>query len=181
MAEALLRRRLDQRGVDARVSSAGTVVEGRPATSTAVEVMAARGIDISGHRSRVLTPALLAGSDLVIVMARLHVREAAVLRPESFPRIYTFKELVRRATNEGAHHVGQPLDPWLARLHDGRRPADFLGTSAVDDVADPIGEPRPVYEQTADELVELTDTLVPLVWGVELAAHRSPGAGGGPA
>lgn len=81
MAEALLRRRLEAAGIPARVHSAGLLPGGRPATADGVAVMAARGLDTSAHVSRQLTRDLVAGADLVIGMAREHVREAVVLEP----------------------------------------------------------------------------------------------------
>ena len=77
MAEALLRARLGRRP-RFQVSSAGvSALVGHPAEPDAVELMRERGIDISGHRARQLTPELVAACDLVLVMERGH--EAAVL------------------------------------------------------------------------------------------------------
>ena len=50
---------------------------GYPADPAAQSLMQARGIDISGHRARQVTPELVAAHDLVLVMERGH--EAAVL------------------------------------------------------------------------------------------------------
>lgn len=76
MAEGLLRSRFEKRG-RGEVSSAGiAALVGRPADPFAVELLAERGIDISTHRARQLTPELLAGADLVLVMdeaQRLHL------------------------------------------------------------------------------------------------------------
>ena len=70
MAEALFARRLSLRGVkDARVESAGLGAEdGHPAAPLAQELMQERGLDLSGHRSRLLTQELLADFELVLVM-----------------------------------------------------------------------------------------------------------------
>ncbi len=68
MAEALLRARFDarRRGI---VSSAGiAALVGRPADPLAVELLAERGIDLSEHRARQLTPELIGSADLVLVM-----------------------------------------------------------------------------------------------------------------
>lgn len=68
MAEGLLRARFAARGRGA-VSSAGlAALVGRPADPHAVDLLARRGIDISGHRARQLTPELLAAVDVVLVM-----------------------------------------------------------------------------------------------------------------
>src|SRR5262249_5935752 len=53
MAQALLERRLRDRGIAASVESAGTsAVVGHPAEPLAVQLMAARGIDLRGHPAR---------------------------------------------------------------------------------------------------------------------------------
>jgi protein-tyrosine-phosphatase len=55
------------------VASAGVgALEGEPATEEAVRAMAARGIDITAHRARRVTPSMLAGFDLVLTMEDRH-------------------------------------------------------------------------------------------------------------
>ena len=163
MAAALLSRRLEEAGVKAAVSSAGLVFEGRPATDHGVAVMADRGIDTSGHRSRMLRPEIMATADLVIGMAREHIREAVVVAPDLWGRAFTLKEIVRLGEERGGRAPGEPLEQWLARLHQGRQRAALLGESAADDVADPIGGPRRSYQRTADELDDLTARLARLL------------------
>ena len=163
MAAALLGRRLDEAGVKAVVSSAGLLFDGHPATDHGVAVMAGRGIDTSGHRSRKLRSDLLPGADLVIGMARSHVREAVALAPDAWGRAFTLKEIVRRGEERGGREPGEALGEWVARLHAGRRVTDLLGDSDADDVADPIGGPRRSYERTAEELDDLTARLARLL------------------
>jgi protein-tyrosine phosphatase len=164
MAAALLRRRLDEADVLADVSSAGLLFDGRPATGHGVAVMAARGIDTSGHASRLLRPELVTGADLVVGMAREHVREAvALVGPAALGRAFTLKEIVRRGEERGGRAPGEPLAAWLDRLAAGRRLNDLLGASDDDDVADPIGGPRRGYERTATELDDLTTRLARLL------------------
>ena len=163
MAAALLGRRLDEAGVKAVVSSAGLLFDGKPATDDSVAVMAGRGFDTAEHRSRKLRPDLVAGADLVIGMAREHIREAVVLAPAIWGRAFTLKEIVRRGEERGGRASGELLEQWLARLHEGRRRSDLLGESDDDDVADPIGGPRRSYQRTADELGDLTARLARLL------------------
>ncbi len=165
MAEGLFRHQMERRGLPVQVSSAGLLVDGVPATSTAVEVLDRRGIDLSGHRSRVLNAEIVAASDLVLGMAREHVREAAVAVPAAFPRTFTLKELVRRGAEVGPRPESQSIGEWLELVHEGRTPSDVLGSSTEDDVDDPIGEPRAIYERTADEIEALVDQLTHLIWG----------------
>jgi protein-tyrosine-phosphatase len=164
MAEALLRRTLSDRGIAAAVSSAGLLSDGQPATDTGVDTLAARGLDISGHRSRRIDPELLGTGDLIVGMAREHVRQAVVMRPDLYRRTFTLKELVRRGGEVGARGGDEPLDAWLDRVHAGRVPTQQLGSSLIDDVADPIGQPAAVYERTARELDDLTTRLADLLW-----------------
>ena len=164
MAEAFLRHRLQALGADARVSSAGLLTEGRSPTEDAVAVMAALSIDTSRHRSALMTAERLAGADLVLGMARDHVREAVLLVPSAWPKTFTLKEFVRRADWVGGRGSEQPFDEWVAKVHAGRTRAEMLGSSSDDDVADPIGRPRHVYERTAREIDGLVDRLVRLGW-----------------
>ena len=163
MAAALLGRRLEEAGVKAVVSSAGLLFDGKPATDHGRAVMADRGIDTSGHRSRRLRPDLLSGADIVIGMARTHVREAVALAPDAMGRAFTLKEIVRQGEERGGRAPGESVEAWLARLVAGRRLSDLLGESDADDVADPIGGPRRAYERTADELDDLTARLARLL------------------
>ena len=127
--------------------------------------MADRGIDTSSHRSRRLRPELVAKADLIVGMVRSHVREAVAARPDAWPRTFTLKEIVRLGEERGPRAPGQPLGDWLAVVHSGRRLSDLLGDSDADDVADPIGRSRRVYERTAAELEALTGRLAGLLAG----------------
>jgi protein-tyrosine phosphatase len=172
MAEALLRRRLAEVGVEAHVGSAGLHPSGSPATDEAISVMAGRGLDIEAHRSRQLEPDMIAAADLVLGMAREHVREVAVLDGDALGRAFTIKELVAAGRNIGPRLPPESLEDWLARAGVGRQRQSLLGAGYDHalDVADPVGGPRAEYVDTADELEELIDVLVGLVWPVEVTA-----------
>ena len=74
MAEALLRQAL-QDVSDVSVSSAGLgALVDYPAAEHAEVLMAERGLDISRHKARQLTPDLINTSDLVLVMETRHKR-----------------------------------------------------------------------------------------------------------
>lgn len=166
MAEALLRDRLARVGVSAHVRSAGELRGGVPASAGSVRAMAQRGLDLSGHVSQTVSPQLVGGADLVLAMARRHLRYAVSLRPDAWPRTFTIKELVRRGREVGRRGDDEPLDRWLARVHDGRVSQALLGDDPLDDVADPIGGPDHLYDATAAELGRLIDELVDLAFGV---------------
>jgi protein-tyrosine phosphatase len=165
MAEALLRSQLDLLCVAAGVSSSGSLEGGRPAPPEVVKAMSSRGLDVSGHRSTMLTVEAVVRADLIIGMAREHVREVVLIDPGAWPRTFTLKELVRRGEQVGPRSPGQPAEEWLAKVHAGRDRCDLLGKSPLDDVADPVGGPRRAYDATAAELSSLIERLVDLMWG----------------
>lgn len=164
MAAALLERHLGSLGVPVHVGSAGLMAPGYAPPPEAVEAMASRGLDTTTHRSRRLGPEDLARADVVVAMAREHVREAVLMLASAWPRAFTLKELVRRGEEAGRRPPGQDLGEWLDKLHAGRSRTDLLGSSPLDDVADPIGGSRGDYEATADELDDLTARLAELAW-----------------
>ena len=70
MAEALLKRILAREGLEYVVRSAGVwAPDGRSASPYAIQVMAKRGVDISGHRANSLTRADVDEADLILAMA----------------------------------------------------------------------------------------------------------------
>ena len=81
LAEALLRRELEARGIeDVVVSSAGTGAwEGVPASEGSFLVALEHRLDLSAHRSRLLTRELVEGADLILTMGRSHVARAEAL------------------------------------------------------------------------------------------------------
>ena len=99
MAEVLLMARLaqDEDRQAWRVGSAGVWTrEGRPASAHAVQEMTRRGIDMRGHRSRVVTRVLMAEADLVLAMARSHVEALGVAFPDQAHKVYLLSETVGR-------------------------------------------------------------------------------------
>ncbi len=160
MAEVLLRHRFGDLGIDAQVTSAGLLQSGQPASAHGVDILRGRGLDMSTHRSRTMSRDLLGSADLLLAMAREHVREAVVLDPGLWPRTFTLKELVRRGEATGPRRPGESLADWLAQVGQGRRISELTGSSPDDDVADPYGGPRTAYERMATELDGLIDRLV---------------------
>jgi protein-tyrosine-phosphatase len=164
MAEALLAERLASTGVPATVTSAGMLASGAAPPTEVVAALAPYGLDISEHRSRRLEAADVEAADLVVGMARSHVRDAVVLAPEAWPRIFTLKELVRRGSDAGPRRPGERLARWLARVGEGRVQSELQGDADVDDVDDPLGGAPEAYVATAALLEGLVDRVVALAW-----------------
>jgi protein-tyrosine phosphatase len=178
MLEVMLGSALRARGLDARVHSAGVWEAGHPASAHSAAEVAGRGLDLSAHRSRLIDVDLVRGADLVVALAREHVREVAGLVPEAFAKTFTIKELVRRGRQVGARPAGQPVDRWLADVGRDRSPVTYLRPDPDDDVADPIGGPRSEYARTAAELESLSIALAGLLDGpsVEVPTLQFGGA-----
>lgn len=166
MAEAMLRHRLEAAGVEATVSSAGLHPGGRPATPHGIEVMAARGLDTRAHVSRQLAADLVASADVILAMAREHVREVAVVDAAALARAFTLKELVRLGEAVGPRSGDESLADWLTRVGRTRERQRLMGVGHDPhyDVEDPVGRGRGDYEATADELDELLARLVGLAF-----------------
>ena len=165
MAEGLLRRLFAQAGVGASVGSAGLLPGGAAATPEAIAAMAARRIDIRHHVSRTIDHEIARSTPLIIGMTRQHVRESCASYGAPMDRTFTLKELVRRGEEVGPRLEGESVYPWLVRVAAGRRSADLMGDDPDDDIADPVGRPRSVFEDTADELEGLLRSFVDLLAG----------------
>lgn len=172
MAEAMLRQRLAARGVPARVSSAGLLLDHEPAHAHAQEVMADLGLDLSAHRSRILDAPLAAATDLLIGMEQRHIREAVLLQPDVFARAFTLPDLVGRAEAAGPRGP-VAFEDWLADLGQDRKRVDVFRQDRRLEVPDPIGGSRRAFRRTADQLADLLDRFVALAWsGDDATGHH---------
>ena len=89
MAEALLARRLRDRGIEGTVTSAGiSALVGFPADAMARELMTARGLDLGAHRARQLTPDLVRAADLVLTMEAGQQRAVEILDSSARGRVH---------------------------------------------------------------------------------------------
>ncbi|MBN1883941.1 MAG: low molecular weight protein arginine phosphatase [Candidatus Krumholzibacteriota bacterium] len=115
MAEALLRARLaDGRGGRVSVSSAGIAAgDGAEAAGLAVRALGERGIDLSGHRARLLTRALVDGADLVVALAVRHREAILRLAPGAAGKVILLGALDEaRAETDVADPIGGDLDAY---------------------------------------------------------------------
>lgn len=98
MAEGIARKMLaDQRNIapdeletaGVRVISAGVfAMPGQPASPEAVEAMQKAGIDLSGHRSRTLTPELIQEADVIFAMTETHRRAVLEMAPGAADKVH---------------------------------------------------------------------------------------------
>ena len=123
MAAAILQHHLDAQGIDAVVTSAGTMgPNGLPVDPEAVAAVSKWGIDLRAHQPRLFTKDVGAeeGADLIITMERQHLRHVVALDRRTWVRTYTLKELIRRIANAGPMAPGN-LAVWTSALSTGRR------------------------------------------------------------
>jgi protein-tyrosine-phosphatase len=107
LAQALLARALHERSVtDIEVASAGTGAwDGAPASEGAYLIGIERGLDLSGHRARLLTREIVEDADLIFTMARHHRARVHELGGEG--RVFVLGEYVGRTGEEA--EVGDPF------------------------------------------------------------------------
>ena len=100
LAAALLERALGEKGLDGvDVGSAGTGAwDGAPASEGAYLVGLERGLDLSGHRARLLTRELVEQADLILTMARHHRARVDELGGEG--RVFVLGEYAGRQGDE---------------------------------------------------------------------------------
>jgi protein-tyrosine phosphatase len=161
MAEAFLRQRLDARQLDVVVKSAGTRTQGRPPVDEVIELMAGYELDVSEHRSQLVSKQLVAEADLIICMARDHLREVVLIDGDAYARTFTLKELVRLGEDAERRAPDMAIADWLRKLDDGE---PTIGFSVLDDIEDPVGRRFAMHRRVCEEIDALVDRMVNLVW-----------------
>ena len=133
LAEALLKRALHERGVeDVSVESAGTGAwDGAPASEGAYLVALERGLDLSGHRARLLTREIVEDAALMLTMARHHRARVHELGGEG--RVHVLGEYVGK-TGEDAE-VGDPFGGDLEVYRDTCAELEALIATVADRLA----------------------------------------------
>ena len=103
MAEAMFRKMLEDRGIQSvAVSSAGVAASGdMPATPEVLAVMDEHGVEVGGHRSRLMTRALGEMADLIIVMAGRHKERVLELAPLARGKVFLLGEFISRGDATG--------------------------------------------------------------------------------
>ncbi len=135
IAEGLLRAEL---GPSVQVGSAGLrALVGEPADPEALGLMKARGIDISSHRGRQVTPELACGADLILVMDSRQKEWCTQLVPSARGRIFLLGHWLSVPPRDIADPFGQgpagfrqafediqdSVAAWASRLLPEQRPA----------------------------------------------------------
>jgi protein-tyrosine-phosphatase len=120
MAEALARRIAERRGLkDVTISSAGTSAwDNVPASDGALLVGMERQVDLTGHRARMLTPAIVSEADLIFVMTPSHVEQVRKMGGRG--KVHVLDQYASDGAGEGI------TDPFGSDLAAYRDTADAL-------------------------------------------------------
>lgn len=152
LAERLIAHRAGQRGLEVTVEGAGTRarngMEMHPETQ---RVLRGYGGDPDGFGSRLLTPAILRGTDLVLTATGRHSSAVAEQAPAAWKKTFTLLEAaaIARANPEAQ----------LGELHRLRRTIE----GAELDLEDPIGKSPEVFDSTGAQISDAVDAIVDLL------------------
>ncbi|AWH96275.1 protein-tyrosine-phosphatase [Dietzia psychralcaliphila] len=154
LAERLLAARAADAGLDVVVDSAGTrAVNGMEIHRETRRVLEAYGGSAEGFASRLLSPRLLRGHDLVLTATRAHRDAVQEMAPLLWKKTYTLLEAAHLADADGSLTV-----LGLARAR--------LGVDTDDpawDVEDPIGRESDVFDRTGAQISDAVDSIVDLL------------------
>ncbi|MGE5802923.1 MAG: low molecular weight protein arginine phosphatase [Gemmatimonadota bacterium] len=127
LAASLLERALKDRGLEVDVTSAGTGAwDGAPASEGAYLVGLERGLDLSGHRARLLTRELVDEADLILTMARHHRARVDELGGEG--KVFVLAEYAGKGDDE----VSDPFGGDLAVYRDTAQELEALAEAVAD-------------------------------------------------
>ena len=149
MAEGILKKMLKDIGVgNIEVTSAGTHgLPNAPASLFAIQVAGQRGVDLSKHRSRRLTPEMIEQADLVLAMSPEHL------------------EHINRIEGAAGHKA------YLLRVFHQADPASNKAPQGgVLSIEDPIGGSPEDYQRSFREIEEEIKRIFPKI--LKLAEER---------
>ncbi|MDI3260921.1 MAG: low molecular weight phosphotyrosine protein phosphatase [Sinobacteraceae bacterium] len=127
MAEALLRERLRSNDVEVHSAGVAALVD-RPADPLAQQVMAAHGHDISAHRARQATQAMLTAMDLILTQEQFHDDWIRSRYPQLHGRVHKLSRWrgnaditdpyggPRAAFEEAYEAIAPCIEDWATRL-----------------------------------------------------------------
>ena len=164
LAEHVLRRAT--RGLPVDVRSLGVldlgVVAALPEALAAAREL---GLDLSDHRTCVLTPEPLAGADLVLGFERAHVARAVVAGKAPLERTFTLPELVDLLESAPVREAHDPVARARAAVAAVASTRPDPRRTRIPELADPLGKPAAVFRRTAEAVSDLSERLVERLFG----------------
>ncbi len=110
MAQAYLQKKLKEKGRDdVEVLSAGILgLYNATASPETKEVLRREGINVDGHLSTKVTPAMVKRSDLILVMEKMHEERIIEIAPQARNRVFLLKEFAR-IEDSGSTAIEDPI------------------------------------------------------------------------
>jgi len=103
MAEVFLKHVF--KGKNVGIASAGTcALNGAPASGKAIEIMRDKGLDLSKHKSSVITDEKIEEADIIIVMEKIHKEYLLKIYPERKDKLFLFRDFA----NDGLSEIPDP-------------------------------------------------------------------------
>ena len=119
MAMAILRSKVGAEQPDWRIESAGTwALEGASPNQNILQALAERGLELQGHRARMVTRELLQSFNLILTMEEGQKEALQIEFPELAHRVYLLSEMIGLTFNIA--------DPVGGDLQDYRVTADEI-------------------------------------------------------
>ena len=135
MAEGLMKKKLQEKGIIAQVCSSGLYAEtGDGATYNAIEAMKMYNVDISNHKATNTRYSNIQEMDVILCATQAHKQNIILLYPNLKNKVYTIKEFAKLDNN------GQDMD-----------------------IKDPWGCDMNVYENCAKEINICIEKIVELI------------------
>lgn len=150
------------------VASAGTHArDGRPMHPYAERVLAELGLDGAGFGSRTVTAPMLTRAQLVLTATRGQRAHCVALAPAAVRRTFTLLQFARLATlvppdrmaGLGATDRARALLGGVATARGTVQPAP----AALDDLADPVGQPLEDFRACARDIGAAVSAIVRLI------------------
>ncbi|KMT22796.1 low molecular weight protein arginine phosphatase [Clostridium cylindrosporum] len=95
MAQEIAKKVLAEKGIDAKVSSAGIYAfMGTSASENSLKVMEEIGLDLSNHMASLLDRKMLEENDIILTMTQGHKESIISSAPDFKDKIYTFGEYI---------------------------------------------------------------------------------------
>lgn len=128
MAEAYLKKRLEEEGLSIKVESAGTLgVNGLAPTREVLKVLKAEGINTSGYGSKELTEEFVEWADMILVMEPSHKAKVVSMVPGAADKVFFLGELDKEREDVIIPDpIGRTLAFYKASFHLIKKPIEEL-------------------------------------------------------
>lgn len=173
-AAALATRLAVEHALPLEVGSAGLTSDDEPAAESMIRAAKPFDVDLSTHRSRVVTAEWIEWADLVVTMTGRHVLAIVTLDTAARPKTLTLCEWAAAVrvdapapewaaatatapVSAGPAWTPRAVERWAGRVTD--RPVDAL-VSRSGDIADPVGRSQRQFRHTAREIDRLLRTCL---------------------